>query len=525
MIEFGCLKCNQKFAVPDTYSGKKVRCKRCGTVCIVEAAREDEQTPTDHGDQLLASILELDAMADASGVAEVATPNWDQLAIMPSNSSASSPQTKLFSAVAGAAIFIVVFVAAYFVIFRDTWEQDHRQQLLFLVSDARAEDKNGNQKEAIAACEELLALVNGKSIEDAQLNKEITQARKILERNRRRDSLMQIRQEAVRRFENGHVKEAIAFYDNFILGEKDATENGDEILLASIKQAKSERAKIQDVWNRFWSQVEDNRLSPDSADDLVKASGIYMSYQIGLVKNEAILKLIDASKFIGSDIDQLRQETTDRIATIQAYIAQSKREKEQKQLTEKRKLEEQLLLAKQLELKKQQLLAEQAQIDANKQKEFQSALRSARTWRNQILSAWQSELSGLPTTTQIIRAYKKRGQSGAEISDARKRVEKKRSELEHLMSKLDSFDDYSLVSVHRKILEEEREQARQRAVELARRYAEEARRNPSRPTNTGYPRLCPACGGSGKRINTATGRMRKLTGSQTCLTCEGTGRR
>ena len=35
MIEFSCEKCRQKLNVEDKHSGKRVKCSKCGSVCVV----------------------------------------------------------------------------------------------------------------------------------------------------------------------------------------------------------------------------------------------------------------------------------------------------------------------------------------------------------------------------------------------------------------------------------------------------------------------------------------------------------
>ena len=35
MIEFSCEKCRQKLNVEDKHSGKRVKCPKCGDVCVV----------------------------------------------------------------------------------------------------------------------------------------------------------------------------------------------------------------------------------------------------------------------------------------------------------------------------------------------------------------------------------------------------------------------------------------------------------------------------------------------------------
>lgn len=61
MISFACEHCGKTFNVPDTYAGRRARCKGCGQEVRVPAAAEPETPPASHRPSLRVRRLIADA--------------------------------------------------------------------------------------------------------------------------------------------------------------------------------------------------------------------------------------------------------------------------------------------------------------------------------------------------------------------------------------------------------------------------------------------------------------------------------
>ncbi|HUT57693.1 MAG TPA: hypothetical protein VNA25_07560, partial [Phycisphaerae bacterium] len=76
-----------------------------------------------------------------------------------------------------AAILVGVGVLMYFLVFRDTWEEDNRETLAILYGEAAHLMAQGKQKDAYDKYEELLKTVKGHTIRSPYLRGRLDEAR------------------------------------------------------------------------------------------------------------------------------------------------------------------------------------------------------------------------------------------------------------------------------------------------------------------------------------------------------------
>ena len=157
MIAFHC-QCGNVIQTPDGNAGKRGKCRKCGQVVTVPSK----------------PVLER-AGADSAGHSPVGRSQRHSAAVQEQPSGLSS-ETKIIIGGIGILAAIVVGFSVWFFAIRDTWESDHRDDVLRL-SEETVTLSQANNPDGVKKYDELLRLVGKRTFTDAKLTKAVVDAR------------------------------------------------------------------------------------------------------------------------------------------------------------------------------------------------------------------------------------------------------------------------------------------------------------------------------------------------------------
>lgn len=206
MIKIRCSHCDKKLGVPDEAAGKRIKCPQCRTVNVIppdaspEASREQAERSTDVLGDSFSTLSECET---SSEWIEPPRQTRAQSALAVVGTIRKVPAYVWLLGI----LVIALIVAGIFIVqsTRDTWEADHRDEIVSLDERARSQVQAGQLEAAAGTYRELVAVVGKREIRDPSLAAVVQRA----DRERHKISRT-LRIRAGRKFYQGAKKDLLA---------------------------------------------------------------------------------------------------------------------------------------------------------------------------------------------------------------------------------------------------------------------------------------------------------------------------
>lgn len=170
MIRIRCSHCDKKLGVPDEAAGKRIKCPQCGTVNVIPA----DASPGASGEQAGRSTNVLGDSFSTLSQCETSS-EWiepPRRTRVQSVLAAVGTVGKVPAYVWLLGILVIALIVAGIFIAqstRDTWEKDHRDEIVSLDERARSQVQAGQLEAAAQTYRELVAVVGKRAIRDRSL--------------------------------------------------------------------------------------------------------------------------------------------------------------------------------------------------------------------------------------------------------------------------------------------------------------------------------------------------------------------